>query len=84
MDVSKYLDRAFWTLLSAMAIVLSWVGLTIAGKVDTMSQSVVELNTTMKNVVLQINENKNRIYGSDLKLNDHEKRLIILEQNNKK
>ena len=56
-----------------MAIVLSWVGLTIAGKVDTMSQSVVELNTTMKNVVLQINENKNRIYGSDLKLNDHEK-----------
>ena len=61
MTTSKLMERGFWTLLSAMAMILSWVGLNIADRVEAMSDSVIELNSTMKNVVLQIDENKAKL-----------------------
>ena len=81
-------DKIIWAVLSAMAIVLmsllSWVGITIANKVDKMSDSVIELNATMKNVVLEIDENKLKLRDNDIKIHSLDRRLLILEQQNNK
>ena len=80
MTTSKLMERGFWTLLSAMAMILSWVGLNIADRVEAMSDSVIELNSTMKNVVLQIDENKAKLDLNIKKIHDLDKRLFMIER----
>lgn len=63
-------------LLSSIGVILAWTALKIADRVDDMSKSVIELNSTMKVVVKQIDRN-------NVKLQDHEKRLYIMEFNKK-
>ena len=79
MATDKKLEKAFWMLLSATAMVLAWVGVSISNKIDIMSQSVIELNTTMKTVIYQINENRTKLNNNDYLLNDLENRVLILE-----
>ena len=74
--------------MGSMGIVLmsllSWVGITIANKVDKMSESVIELNSTMKTVIVQIDENKLKLRDNDIRLNALDRRLLIMEQNKQK
>jgi hypothetical protein len=85
MDIYNNFDKLIWAIVGAMSILLmsllSWVGLNIANKVEIMSHSVIELNSTMKNVVLQIDENKGNLIKNYEKINELDRRLLILENN---
>ena len=73
------IEKGFWTILAGAALILSWVGMNISEKLDIMSASVIELNTTMKGVIAQIDDNKKKLNTNDNILNDLENRVLILE-----
>lgn len=79
MEFTKFAERMLWTALSSAAIILSWVGINIANKVDLMSTSVIELNANMKHIFTLVSENKKTLDQERIILRDHENRIIKLE-----
>lgn len=76
----KYLEGLVALLMTIIMSFIAYQSSRWSGSIDTLTQSVAQLNTKMEVVVVELqhtNSNYNQL-SADVK--DHEKRIIVLEK----